>query len=293
MSAYKVEVKAKPPLNALLDRIGSRTRERRRELGLSLKALSERAGLSARFLSDVEAGKGNIAIGRLDALADALEVPLVSLLRAPASVDLRAAIDRALSGCSDEELRGFLRLIEVARGERDPSIIALLGVRGAGKTTVGIAVAEALSIPFVELTRAIEQRAGMSLGDLFGLHGEAYVRTIEHRCLSDLVLEGTPCIVALPGGIVTHAEAFELALSSCHTVWLHADASSHWERVFAQGDTRPMHGRDDAREELERLIARREPLYRRAAQVVHTSRLTREEVVRAVLRDLDRTTASR
>lgn len=272
----------------LLRRIGSRARHRRGELGLSIKALAERAGMSPRFLSDVEAGRGNIAVGRLDNLADALEMPVVSLLQ-PTAGSVRSSIDELLAGCSEAELAPLLSVLEAARGKRVRKVIALLGVRGAGKSTVGRALAKQLGLPFVELVAQIEELAGMPLGELFDLHGTGYYRRLEHRCLTDLLTSGRACVAALPGGIVSRPDAFQLVRETCHSVWLRAEPQDYWERVHAQGDTRPMAGREDAEAELQALIAQRNPLYRQAEHVVETSGIEPDAVVTTLLTKLDNT----
>ncbi len=274
---------------SLLHRIGARTRRRRGDLGLSIKVLAERAGMSPRFISDVEAGRGNIAVSRLDNLADALELSIVSLVR-PAASGVRQSIDELLVGCNNDELAGLLSVLEAARGKRIKNVIALLGVRGAGKSSVGAAVARELGLPFVELARQIESLAGMPLGELFNLHGEGYYRRLEHRCLTELLTSGKACVVALPGGVVGNPHAFQLIRETTRTIWLRAELDDYWQRVFAQGDTRPMAGREDARAELEALLAQRNPLYRQAEHLVDTSGASLDEVVARVLSQLNQTT---
>lgn len=221
--------------------LGSRVRSLREARALTRQALAERSGLSLRFLADVEAGKANPSLGSLHDLADAFGVDVVSLLERPPA-------------------------------ERP---IALLGLRGAGKSTVGKRVAKALGRRFVELDREIEREAGMSLGELFALHGEAHYRTLEERVLVGLLSmqDGArPAVVATGGGIVTHDESWRFLKSRALTVWLKATPQEHWDRVLAQGDVRPMEKRAQARAELEALHAARAPLYAAAELVVDTSR---------------------
>ncbi len=269
-----------------LQRIGSRVRGRRAELGLTVRQLAERSGLSPRFLSDVEWGKSNISVSRLTQLAEALELPLLALLR-PTYGDARQRVDALIASCTEPELERLVRVIEVALGRRSPPIVALIGVRGAGKSAIGQGLAARLELPFVELAYRIEARAGMPLGDVFTLHGQAFYRTIELECFVDLVDAGQPCVVALPGGIVTSEQAMDLMRSSCTSVWLRATAELYWERVFAQGDTRPMSGRTHAMADLRALMARRAPLYEQADLVVDTSNASIEEAVTTVVAALD------
>lgn len=219
--------------------LGQRVRALRDGHALTRQDLAARSGLSLRFLADVESGKANPSLGSLHDLAAALQVDVVALLERP------------------------------ARGRP----VALLGLRGAGKSTVGARVARALGWPFVELDREIEREAGMSLGELFALHGEAHYRTLELRALTSLLAQDERIVVATGGGIVTHEESFRFLQRRALTVWLRATPQEHWDRVLAQGDVRPMERRAQARAELEALYAARAPLYGAAKLHVDTSSL--------------------
>ncbi len=273
-------------VNDLQKRIGSRVRQRRMDLGYTLRILAERAGLSARFLSGLEAGRANISIGRLSQLAAALDLPLGTLIR-PEQVGVRRAVEELLARCTPEELEGILSVIEIILRRRTPPIIALLGIRGAGKSRVGALLAAELRLPFVELTERVEARAGLPLGDVFTLYGEGRYRALELECFTELIEAGERCVVAMPGGVVSSPEAMTLLAGCCTSVWLRATAEDYWDRVFAQGDTRPMVGRSDPRAELRALIRRRDPLYARADIVVDTSGLDPSQVTRSVLTALD------
>ncbi len=190
----------------LLRRIGAAVRQARTEREMTLKELAAAADLSVRFVALLEAGEANIAVGRLAAVAEALGVRLTDLLD----------------------------------GIEKKSAIALLGLRGAGKSTIGPRVAAALGLPFVELDERIEEEAGLGLAEIFALHGESYYRKLEGTCLARLLANGTPLLIALPGGIVHSDEAFDLARKHCATVWLKAKPEDHMERVLRQGDRRPV-----------------------------------------------------
>ena len=223
----------------LLTELGQRVRALRSARGLTLQELSERAQLSTRFLVQVEAGEGNISVRKLAGLAEALGTTPASLLTAPA--------------------------------EPGPPTIALLGLRGAGKTTIGRRVARRLRLPFVELDRRIEQAAGLTLPEVFALHGEAYYRRLERETLERVLDEG-PVVLATGGGLPTSPETWSLLKQRALTVWLRARPEDHWNRVVQQGDKRPMADNPQAMAELRRLLAAREPLYAQAHHTVDTTR---------------------
>jgi XRE family aerobic/anaerobic benzoate catabolism transcriptional regulator len=171
-------------------------------------------------------------------------------------------------------------------------VVSLLGIRGAGKTAIGERLATRLGVPFVELDRRIEARAGLSLAEIFALHGEAYYRRLEVDALRGVLAEERPTVIAVGGGIVTNPPAFELLAQRTLTIWLRASLEDHWRRVVRQGDPRPMAGRPAARAELRKLIAKREPLYRRAAIRVDTTRLGLERAVEELVERLSSGAAS-
>jgi len=239
-------------MSDLLRRLGRSIRALREARGLSVADLSRRAGLSTRFVTEIQAGRGNVSIVRLSALASALGTT-ASRIVAEAESDGRA-----------------------------PRLAALLGVRGAGKSTIGPKVAARLGIEFLELDRLVEAEAGLSLADIFATHGEAYFRRLEVAVLRRLVADRRSAVLATGGGIVENAEAWALLEEHATTVWLSASVEAHWSRVVRQGDPRPMAGRPAAKAELRRLLKRREPLYRRARHRVDTARLGVEGSARSI-----------
>ena len=222
----------------LLARLGERARRLRLDQHLTLRELAERSGVSLRFLLQIESGRANVSVVRLADVASALGTSPAALLS--------------------------------EAGEPRP-LVALLGLRGAGKTTVGRKLAKKMRVPFVELDRQIEQAAGLALREIFTLHGEDYYRRLERDALLDLVNRRTPLVVAAGGGIVTSPESMQLLDRHAVTVWLKAAPEEHWSRVVHQGDRRPMENQPQAMEALRALHASREPLYARAAHVIDTT----------------------
>jgi len=235
----------------LLVQVGRRVRALRGQRGWSRRELSERCGLSERFLAQVETGRGNLSLKSLAEIAAALSTSPASLLTMGSGV------------------------------------VALLGLRGAGKTTVGRRHAERLARPFIELDARIEDLAGLSLAEIWQLHGEGTYRELERDALERVFAAAPRAVIAAGGGIVTEPATFELLRERAATVWLRARAEVHWERVVAQGDQRPMGTDPRAMDRLERLLQEREPLYRRADHVVDTSALDVETVVDSIERLLD------
>jgi len=261
-------------MSSLLTRIGQRTRSARKRKGLTIKALAEQSGLSPRFVSQLEAGRANIAIGRLEQVADALDLELVDMVHDPQGRWGR--LGYLLQDSSPEEFARSVEAVELALGAPRPRAVALLGLRGAGKSTLGPRLAAALGLEFVELDSRIEEAAGLSLSEVFALHGEAYYRRLERQCLGSLIAAPEPTVIALGGGVVGNDEAFQLVQDRCTTVWLKADPEDHMSRVLAQGDQRPVVGSQDAMAELRSILAAREPLYRQAHVHVDTSALAGE-----------------
>lgn len=230
----------------LLDTLADNVRSLRKARGWSRRDLVERADISERFLADVEAAQANPSLLRVLALAKALDVELTVLL--------------------------------TSERTRAREHVALLGLRGAGKSAVGPQLAERMQVPFVELDDCIEAASGLSLGEIFQVHGESYYRTTERSELMRL-FAGDPCVVAVGGGIVSDEDSYRELLARARTVWLRAAPEDHWQRVIAQGDTRPMADNEQAFMDLRRILTEREPLYRQADIVVDTSARELEEVV--------------
>ena len=249
--------KRAPPRERLLRELGAAVRARRAELGLTMRALAKSASLSERFLVKLEAGDGNISVARLEDVAEGLRTT---------GADLLAAASRASSGASE------------------PGIVALVGLRGAGKSSIGSAVAERLGVPFVELDELIAREAQMTLATIFEIHGERYYRGIEREVLRRLLEANKPAVIATGGSLVTDPETWGLLRSRARTIWLKAEPREHWSRVVAQGDARPRRDRPRAMNELRALLTSRAPLYEMADVTVETSGRRPHTVVDVVLR---------
>lgn len=235
----------------LLAELGRRLRAARRARGLSVAELARLAGTSRRHVTEAEAGRANLSLLKLAALAEALSAPLGELC------DLTPG---------------------VARGER----VALVGLRGAGKSTVGRLLARDLEMPFVELDRRVEELAGLDLGALFDLRGAAGFHAAEAEALEQVLASGERLVLATGGSVVESPETFERLRVTCHTVWLRAAPEAHHQRVLAQGDRRPTRDHPRAMEELRAILRRRTPAYARCAHSVDTDGRTPAEVARAV-----------
>lgn len=255
---------------SLLERLGRRVRAARGEAGLSRQALSRVSGVSQRYLAQLEAGLGNISVLRLHRVARALDVSLPWLLRddaADADVLRMAELFAAADGGVRARVLSALDPGAEDRGRR----ICLIGLRGAGKSTLGEAAAARLDMTFVELNREIEAGEGMALPEIMALYGTEGFRTLERAALAAVIDREERCIIAVGGGLVGDPGTFALALSRCHTVWIRAEPEEHMRRVRAQGDTRPMAGRPRAMAQLRALLESRTALYAQAEAVLETS----------------------
>ncbi len=254
--------------------MGQQVREARERRGLARKAIAQSAGVSERYLAQLEAGEGNASVLLLRSVARALDVPLPELLDARGRSVEQRLIRRLLEGLPTHRLEEVVFRLMRNFGEEAASRrrrVALVGLRGAGKTTLGSTLAAELRVPFVELDREIEREAGIGLSEVFLLYGQNGYRRIERRCLERVLDAHAEMVIAVGGGIVSEPDAYDLLLRHCFTVWVKASPDEHMARVVAQGDLRPMQGKVEAMDDLKRILDAREPLYRKADVTLDTS----------------------
>ena len=283
---------------ATLGELGGRVRAWRARRGMTRKQLAADSGLSERFLADVESGKGNVSINSLEAAARALNITLLDLLQdapRPALARVHGLLARLDDGQLDQAYALLGTTFGLADAQGREQRIALVGLRGAGKSTLGAQLAAQRGVPFVELDREIEREAGTSMNEILLLHGQAGYRRYERRALLRIAEEqGDGVVMTTGGSIVSERETFDLLQSRFYCVWVKASPEEHVSRVVAQGDMRPFNAGDgadasrgamtEALEDIRRILASREALYARADAVVDTAART----VKQSLGDLER-----
>jgi len=262
--------------------LGERIRAARARRGMTRKILARDSGVSERYLAQLETGHGNISIILLRQVAQAMSLPLSELVREGPDHPVEfSLLVQSLARLERKQLAQARTLLTESFGasmERERrQRIALVGLRGAGKSTLGAKLAAALGIPFVELDREIERLAGMSLASLFDLYGQSAYRRYERRALESVIESYDRAVIAAGGSLVSEPATFDLLLSACFTVWLTARPEEHMSRVMAQGDLRPMADNTEAMEDLRRILDGRAALYSKADVVVETAEKSVEQ----------------
>jgi XRE family transcriptional regulator, aerobic/anaerobic benzoate catabolism transcriptional regulator len=255
--------------------LGVRIRELRSRRGMTRKMMAHESDVSERHLAQLELGDGNISIVLLRRIATALNVSLADLFTAEgAASDAKHSILDLLERLPAQQLKMVaVRLTkEFGATPKDRhSRIALIGLRGAGKSTLGVKLAQALKAPFIELDREIAKEAGMDLSEIFSLYGQSGYRRIEQRVLERILGEYPRAVLSVGGGVVSEKETYDRLLGSCFTVWVKAKPEDYMARVMAQGDFRAMAENDEAMEDLRHILEAREPFYRKADLHLETS----------------------
>jgi XRE family aerobic/anaerobic benzoate catabolism transcriptional regulator len=269
--------------NPFLVALGERVRALRARRGMTRKATAQLAEVSERHLANLEYGVGNASILVLQQVAQALQCPVAELIGDVTTSTPEWLMLRELLEGRDENT---LRRVRVTVGQmlgtggsseaRSPRI-ALIGLRGAGKSTLGKMLAEDLGFPFVELSREIEQFAGCSAAEIQALYGQNAYRRYERRALEETIQIQSEAVIATPGGLVSDAATFNLLLAHCTTVWLQAEPEDHMRRVVAQGDMRPMAASREAMDDLKAILAGRAAFYSKADFRVDTSARSLQE----------------
>jgi XRE family aerobic/anaerobic benzoate catabolism transcriptional regulator len=259
-----------------LQRLGEKVRTMRSRRGMSRKVLARHSDVSERYLAQLEAGEGNCSIQLLRRIADAMSVPVADLVDNRPERPLEAMLlDQFLGRLTPAEIAEARELLIGRFGGPSSAMrrdrIALIGLRGGGKSTIGTLLAKRLDVPFVELDRVIEQKSGMPLGEMIEMFGQETFRRAERAALESVLHDNPRLVLATGGGLVTEPATYELLLTSCVTVWVRADPDQHMQRVIAQGDLRPMADNARAMDDLVSILKSREPLYAKADVVLDTA----------------------
>lgn len=289
----RTEQPQEPPREALLVSLGERVRNLRARRGLTRKAVASTAGVSERHLANLEYGTGNASILILHQVASALQCSLAELLGDVTTTSPEWLLIRELlSGRSENDLRRARVAIGelLGTGTSDPARskrIALIGLRGAGKSTLGKLLANDLRLPFIELSAEIEKLAGCSVREIYDLYGANAYRRYERRALEEAIQIHSEVVVATPGGIVSDPATFNLLLTYCTTVCLRASPEEHMNRVLVQGDLRPMAASREAMNDLQRILEGRAAFYSKADFEVDTGGRSPQEALRLLKQCLD------
>lgn len=257
----------------VIQRVGLRVRQARESHSMPRRVLSENSGVSPRYLAQLEAGEGNISIGLLQRVATALDIRIEWFLSQddPEKAAAQRVADLFLDAKQDTRA-AVLDLLDpqsqqTTRGNR----VCLVGLRGAGKSTLGRMVGQSLAVPFVELNEEIESQSGMPVAEVMALYGAEGYRKLEAQALSRIVSNHEKVVLAVAGGIVAEPETYTYLLTHFHTVWVKTSPGEHMSRVRAQGDERPMAGNPEAMEQLRSILTSREVQYQKAQEVLDTS----------------------
>jgi XRE family transcriptional regulator, aerobic/anaerobic benzoate catabolism transcriptional regulator len=266
------------PETGFLEQLGQRVRTMRALRGMSRKVLAKVSGISERYIAQLESGKGNVSIVLLRRVSNAMGAHLEDLIPATEPAPDWQIIRDLLRKASPNQIAQARDVLSggSASAQRKMAFsgIALIGLRGAGKSTLGKMLAKKIGWSFVELNKEIERDNGLSVAEIIALYGQEGFRRMEQAALGQLLARKEPMVLATGGGIVSEPLTFDLILSSFYTIWLKAEPEEHMARVRRQGDLRPMADDRSAMAELRNILASREPLYARASTTVDTAGLS-------------------
>jgi len=254
--------------------LGKRVRELRNRRGMTRKMMAHEADISERHLAQLETGEGNMSIVLLRRITAALNISLAELFAPEAEDPNRRLIGRFLEHLPANRRDEFVqRLMQEFDHERTirRGRVALIGLKGAGKSTLGSRLSEKTNVPFIELDSEIEKEAGMPLAEIFSFYGQSGYHNIEKRTLKRVLDQSEQIILSAGGGIVSEKETYDYLTSNCYTIWIKAKPEEHMARVIAQGDVRAIAGRNQAMDDLRQILHAREPLYQQADLCINTS----------------------
>jgi XRE family aerobic/anaerobic benzoate catabolism transcriptional regulator len=274
-----------------LKRLGERIRSGRAQRGMTRRTLALDSGISERFLAELESGSGNPSLLVLRQIADALSLPVVELVgdTGPRPVDytlIVQTLDRLTSDELVEVRRTLAQRFGRGAGSKD-GYIALIGLRGAGKTTLGGRLAEHMGVPFIQLDREVERQCGATIGEILALYGQGGYLRYERQSLESVISQHQRAVIEIGGGLATDPAALDLLLETTRTVWVRAQPSEHMQRVLEQGDLRPMAQNAEAMDDLQAILKAREPFYQKATLHLDTSGKTLTQSFRELLKLLD------
>ena len=271
-------------VDAYLAALGERVRTIRARRAMTRKVLARDSGVSQRYIAQLEAGRGNMSIVLLRQLAQALDTPLEALVfeGSEPPIDVTRTLELLRSLSPEGQAEAHRLLVERFRGAEAANRlhrIALIGLRGAGKSTLGKLLAERMDASFVELDREVERESGLTLNEIFDLYGQPAFRRMERRSLERAIEQNGRIVIATGGGIVSDPATFDMLLANCYTVWVRAAPAEHMGRVMAQGDMRPMSNNREAMADLRGILRSREALYAKAdAQILTTGRTIKQSL---------------
>lgn len=269
----------------LLEPLGRKVRALRAGRGMTRKMLAADSGVSERYLAQLELGKGNISIGLLQRVARALRTDITDLLQTGNEISAEQVLINELVQRldSEEQHRALQLLYQNFSTTHDCSRIALVGMRGAGKTSLGSRLAKQLGVPFVQLVTEIEKLGGMPVAEILSLSGQDGYRRLEEKALFDVLARLDKCVIETGGSIVSETGLFNVLLTSCHVVWIKAQPEEHMQRVIDQGDMRPIENNDHAMVDLRRILEAREPFYAQSHVTIDTSGVELEKSFQQLL----------